>query len=63
MNWTLHLLLKKALERYGIQVKLTRETQNTALDVYERGTASRDCDLLLSLHSNAAGAGVNEAVD
>jgi len=40
MNWTLHLLLKAALERYGIEVITTRETQETVLDVYERGAAS-----------------------
>ena len=63
MSWTLHLLLKTALERYGIVVKTTRETQNTALGVYERSVASKDCDLLLSLHSNAVGSNINETVD
>ncbi len=37
MNWTLHLLLKAALERYGMEVRLTRENQGTDLGVYERG--------------------------
>lgn len=63
MNWALHLLLKAALERYGIEVRLTRKNQDTDLGVYERGTASKDCDLFLSLHSNAAGSGVDESVD
>ncbi len=63
MSWTLHLLLKAALERYGIVVKTTRETQNTPLGVYRRGAISKGCDLFLSLHSNAAGAPVNETVD
>ena len=63
MNWTLHLLLKAALERYGIEVRLTRENQDTDLGVYERGAASKDCDLFLSIHSNAAGSGVDESVD
>ena len=63
MNWTLHLLLKTALERYGIEVRLTRENQNTDLGVYERGTASEGCDLFLSIHSNAVGSGVDESVD
>ncbi len=63
MSWTLHLLLKAALERYGIVVKTTRETQNTTLGVYERGTASKGCDLFLSLHSNAVGSDVDETVD
>ena len=63
MSWALHLLLKAALERYGIVVKTTRETQNTELGVYERGAASKGCDLFLSLHSNAVGSGVDETVD
>ena len=63
MSWALHLLLKAALERYGIVVKTTRETQNTALGVYERGAASKGCDLFLSLHSNAVGSDVDEIVD
>ena len=36
MNWTLHLLLKAALERYGIEATTTRETQGSVLGVYER---------------------------
>jgi len=63
MNWTLHLLLKAALERYGIEVTTTRKTQDTVLGVYERGAASKGCDLFLSLHSNAVGSGVDETVD
>jgi len=63
MNWTLHLLPKAALERYGIEVTTTRKTQDTVLDVYERGAASKGCDLFLSLHSNAVGSGVDETVD
>lgn len=63
MSWMLHLLLKASLERYGIEVKTTRGTQNTALGVYERGTASKGCDLFLSLHSNAVGSEVDETVD
>jgi len=63
MSWTLHLLLKAALERYGIVVRTTRETQDTPLGVYERGAASKGCDLFLSLHSNAVGSRVDEAID
>ena len=33
------------------------------LGVYERGAASKGCDLFLSLHSNAVGSGVDETVD
>lgn len=63
MSWALHLLLKAALERYGIVVKTTRETQSTTLGVYERGAASKGCDLFLSLHSNAVGSHIDETAD
>lgn len=63
MTWKLHLLLKTALEGYGIEVKTTRANQDSDMGEYERGTASRGCDLLLSLHSNAAGSQVNETAD
>ena len=54
MNWKLHLLLKENLERYGIDVRLTRQDQERDLNEYYRGTASEGADLLLSVHSNAA---------
>lgn len=60
MNWTLHLLLKKYLEQYGIEVILTRSNQATDLSLTSRGKASKGCDLFLSLHSNAAD---DESVD
>lgn len=63
MSWALHLLLKAALERYGIVVKTTKETQSTTLGVYERGAASKGCDLFLSLHSNAVGSHIDETAD
>ena len=52
--WKLHLLLKKALEEYGIEVITTRSNQSTDLDLYERGRKSKGCDAFISLHSNAA---------
>ena len=63
MNWKLHLLLKAELEQYGIEVQQTRSSQNTDRGVYDRGAASKGCDLFLSLHSNAVGDSVNESVD
>lgn len=53
MNWKLHLCLKEALERYGIRVKTTRAEQGKDLALVSRGKASEDCDLFLSIHSNA----------
>ena len=56
MNWKLHLLLKAALEKYGIQVITTRANKDKDLALESRGKASKDCDLFISLHSNAASA-------
>ncbi len=56
MNWKLHLLLKAELEKYGIQVKTTRADKNKDLALEARGKASKDADLFISLHSNAASA-------
>lgn len=54
MTWKLHLKLKQRLEAYGIQVIVTRESQEKDRKLYDRGAASKGCDLFLSLHSNAA---------
>ena len=54
MNWKLHLLLKSELEEYGIQVITTRANKDKDLGLEARGKASKDCDLFISLHSNAA---------
>jgi N-acetylmuramoyl-L-alanine amidase len=54
MNWKLHLMLEDELEKYGIQVILTREDQKRDLGLKDRGRASKGCDLLLSIHSNSA---------
>lgn len=51
--WTLHLLLKEELEKYGFVVHTTRGTQAKDLGVYERGLKAKEYDLFLSLHSNA----------
>ena len=63
MNWKLHLLLKKYLEEYGIEVTQTRQDQKKDLDLYARGQCGAGCDLLLSIHSNAVNSSVNESVD
>lgn len=63
MNWKLHLLLKKELEEYGFEVITTRSDKDKDLSLSARGKASKGCDLLLSLHSNAVGSYVNEDVD
>ena len=60
MVWALHLKLKAQLEARGFQVVTTRANIDTDLGVYERGTASKGCDVFISLHSNACG---TESVD
>lgn len=63
MNWKLHLMLKSALENYGIKVKTTRTSKEKDLSLNARGAASEGCDLFISIHSNSAGSEVNENVD
>lgn len=63
MAWKLHLLLKKELESYGVEVITTRSNQAKDLDVVTRGQLGKGCDLLISIHSNAVGSSVNESVD
>lgn len=60
MVWNLHLKLKAELEARGFEVITTRASRDTDLAVYNRGTASKGCDVFLSLHSNACG---TESVD
>lgn len=63
MVWKLHLLQKAELEKYGIEVRLTRTEQAKDLALTTRGKASDGCDLFISDHSNAVGNVVNESVD
>lgn len=63
MNWKLHLMLKTALENYGITVKTTRTDKEKDLSLNARGAVSEGCDLFISIHSNAAGSAVNESAD
>ena len=53
MVWKLHLLLKKYLEQYGIEVILTRSTQATEMGLSARGKKAKGCTLFISIHSNA----------
>ena len=61
--WKLHLLQKKYLEAYGIEVITTRSSQDMDRGLYDRGAASRGCDLFISDHTNAVGSTVNNKVD
>lgn len=58
--WILCQYLASELEKYGFQVFQTRKDINKDMEVYSRGKCAKDCDLFISLHSNAAS---NESVD
>ncbi len=61
MNWKLHLKLKAgSLEARGFEVITTRADIDTDLGVYERGAASKGCNVFISIHSNACS---TESVD
>ncbi len=55
--WLLCELLAKELSVLGFEVFKTRESLSKDLAVVERGKMAADCDLFLSLHSNATGNG------
>lgn len=59
-TWKFHLMLKTELEGRGIEVITTRTEQDKDLDLVKRGQLAKDCDLFLSIHSNACG---TESVD
>jgi N-acetylmuramoyl-L-alanine amidase len=63
MVWKLHLKLKAYLNAMGIQVITTRNDQENDMNLYHRGAASKGCNLFVSLHSNACGSIVNNAID
>ena len=52
--WLLTNKLAKALRQMGMEVSTTRNNPDKDLSLIKRGQKSRDHDLLLSLHSNAA---------
>ena len=52
--WDLAVLLKAELENRGLGVVMTKSNVNQTVSLNARGKASKGCDLLLSLHSDAA---------
>ena len=61
MSTALSHYLRDYLVAYGIEVKLTRETEKAYdLDLNDRGLMAEGYDFFLSLHSNAAGASANK---
>lgn len=63
ITWKLHCYQKKYLEDYGIEVITTRDNQETDRGLYDRGAASKGCDLFISDHTNAVGDSVNNKID
>lgn len=60
MNWSLHLKLKAALEKYGFEVVTTRSDVEKDRALVERGKAAKGSVFFISIHSNACG---TESVD
>lgn len=58
--WKFHLMQKEELEKRDMEVTTTRSDQSKDMGLKARGKASKDCDLFLSNHSNAAS---SEGVD
>ncbi len=56
-------MLKRELEKYGFEIVCTRQKVEDNPDLMKRANRGSDCDLILSLHSNAVGDDVNETVD
>ena len=61
--WKLTQLLAAALKKRGIEVIQTRTNQAVDLALTSRGRKASGCDLFISLHSNAVGNRMDEAVD
>lgn len=53
-NYKMALKLKKALEKYGFYVNMTRKSITDDPSLKARGEMGRGYDLLLSIHSNAS---------
>lgn len=59
MTWKLQGYLKAELEKRGFQVVVTRTNKDVDLALEARGKKSKDCELFLSLHSNAGSSTAN----
>ena len=59
MTWKLQGYLKTELEKKGFQVVVTRTNKDVDLALEARGKKSKDCELFLSLHSNAGSSTAN----
>ena len=62
-NWEVCMDLKKELERFGLQVGITKNSVGANPSLEARGRAGQGYDLLLSIHSNAGGGSGVEVFD
>lgn len=53
-TWTYSWLLKERLEKYGVEVILSRETKAENPGLQARGRTAKGCDLFISVHSNGS---------
>ena len=51
-TWTYSWLLKARLEKYNVEVTMTRENKADDLGLQARGKKAAGCDLFISVHSN-----------
>lgn len=61
--WKLHMKQKYYLEKFGVDVTMTRLKQEVDLSLKERGMMAENCNVIISDHSNAVGGGMNEDID
>ena len=52
-NWKMANYMKEYFEEYNIKVKMTRESINHNISVFDRGYMAKGSDLFISIHSNA----------
>ena len=52
-NWKMANYMKEYFEKYNIQVRLTRESINHDIGLYDRGYMAKGSDIFISIHSNA----------
>lgn len=52
-NWKMANYMKEYFEKCGIKVRMTRESINHDIAVFDRGYMAKGSDLFISVHSNA----------
>lgn len=52
-NWKMANYMKEYFEKNGITVKMTRESINHNIEIFDRGYKAKGSDMFISIHSNA----------